>query len=150
MHKLFAYKNVERATAALLTAGMLVVIGLAIVHFFIGAYRSVTDFDAQFQYSAFQNLFDRLLAALIALELAHTVHQMAIGRHGLTQVRTVLLIGLLAAVRKFVLLDVSTTTGVFLTGLGAAIFALAVAYSLILWVEDITKAKPPPSPGHPD
>jgi len=127
----------ERAVAFLLTVGMGAVIFLAVWHLGVGLFGSVRGYDAGFAYGDFQDLFDRVLAALIALELAHSVQQIAAGRGGLVQVRTVVLIGLLAVVRKLILLEVETTSGAFLAGLAAAIFALGAVYAVMTWVEQV-------------
>ena len=104
-----SYARFERLIAALLLAGMGVVILLTVVHFGVALVEITLDYDAGWDYRTFQTLFDRVLAAVIALELARTVQQMAAGKHGLTQVRTVVLIGVLAVVRKLILLEIETT-----------------------------------------
>ncbi len=147
MPRWLKYETFERGVAVLLTLGMTVVIGLAVWHLGTGLFDSVTGYGPDFSYADFQNLFDRVLAALIALELTHSVRQMAAGKHGLVQVRTVVLIGVLAVVRKLILLEVETTSGAFLAGLAAAIIALGGVYALILWVERFNPDDPPPSPG---
>jgi len=91
-------------------------------------------------------LFDRLLAAIIALELAHSVQQIVSGRRGYTQVRTVLVIGVLAVVRKLILIDITAASADVLIGLAAAIFALGATFAALNWVESKTENKIP-SPG---
>ncbi len=137
----------ERGVAYVLLAGMVAVIALTLIHVGAGLWAVWTGSLTTLAYSDFQGLFDRILAALIALELAHSVRQTAAGEHGLIQVRTVLLIGVLAVVRKLILLEVETTSGLFLLGLAAAILALGTVYALILWMETRAKADPPPAPG---
>jgi uncharacterized membrane protein (DUF373 family) len=143
------YVRLERAVAWALTAGMAVVILLAAGFFLVGVWERLFDVSTDWDYRTFQALFDRVLAAVIALELAHSIQQMASGKHGLIQVRTVILIGILAVVRKLILLEIASTEGLFLIGLGVTVLALSVAYALILWVEDNTSIRPPPSPGQP-
>lgn len=140
----------ERGVAYVLLAGMLAVIALTIVHLGAGLWSVWTGSLVNLNYRDFQGLFDRILAALIALELAHSVRQTAAGEHGLIQVRTVLLIGVLAVVRKLILLEIETTSGLFLLGLAAAVLALGSVYALILWMETRAKADPPPAPGTPE
>ncbi len=148
MRQYLKYHFVERAIATLLTIGMMGVFALATAHFLLGVAEAALGFDRQFTYASFQNLFDRVLAAVIALELAHSVQQMASGKHGLIQVRTVVLIGVLAVVRKLILLEIEGTTGTYLAGLAAAILALGIVYTLILWIERQAGDEAPPSPGH--
>lgn len=147
IEKYVSWRYFERAVAFVLTLGSGVVVLMAVAFFVIGLAEPVMNFRDGWDYSTFQRLFDRLIAVLIALELSHSVQQMAAGEHGLTQVRTVLLIGVLAVVRKFILLEIESTSGLFLAGLAAAILALGAVYALILWVERRSDRPAPPAPG---
>lgn len=141
------YAQFERLISWALLVGMAAVIVLATISFLRAVVTTTLGLESGLDYAAFQTLFDRVLAAIIALELAHSVQQMATGKHGLIQVRTVILIGVLAVVRKLILLEIEDTSGTFLMGLAAAILALAVGYTLILWVEQRARTDPPPSTG---
>lgn len=129
------YNVFERAISAVLLAGMIGVIGLATVSFLAALGPLLLEAGTSFDYSTFQDLFDRALAALIALELAHSVYQSVLGRHGLIQVRTVVIIGVLAVVRKFVLIDLESTSGILILGLSAAVLALGTVYAITFWIE---------------
>ena len=145
------YAQFERAVAKILLAGMAVVIALAIWSFVLTTLLTLPGVIAPIDYTVFQTLFDRILAALIALELAHSVHQMATGKHGLTQVKTVIVIGVLAVVRKLIILEVEHTSGVFLMGLAAALVALGALFALIHWLEERRGGNvETPSPGSSD
>lgn len=144
------YTRFERIVAGVLLAGMVVVILLATFSFLRTTGTTVLEWRGDLAYGTFQTLFDRVLAAIIALELAHSVHMMVKGKHGFTQVKTVLLIGVLAIVRKLILLEVSGTSGLFLLGLGGAILALGVVFALVHYVEMRESEKALPSPGAED
>ncbi len=150
MERWLSYETFERGVALLLTIGVTVIIALSLLHLGFGLWGTIWDYSPDIDYRVFQGLFDRVLATLIALELAHSVRQMAQGKHGLAQVRTVVLIGILAVVRKLILLEIETTSGMFLLGLGGAILALGAVYALVLWAESGTRRDPPASPGAPD
>ena len=141
MRDLLRYENFERAVSAVLLVGMIGVILLATGSFLRALWPYMTAMGPVLDFGAFQSLFDRALAALIALELAHSVYQSALGRHGLVQVRTVVIIGVLAVVRKFVLLELETTSGMLLAGLSAAVLALGVVYALTFWIEGRRQAR---------
>jgi len=147
MRKYVSYDFFERVIAGLLTVGMAGVIALATASFLWAVWRALFGGVEGLEYSAFQSLFDRVLAGVIALELAHSVHQMATGKHGIIQVRTVVLIGVLAVVRKLILLEIEGTSGAYLAGLAAAILALGSVYALIVWIEAKTDVAPPQGPG---
>jgi uncharacterized membrane protein (DUF373 family) len=127
------YFRFERAIAGLLTVGMCVGVLFATAWFAIGLFETVLQVDSGLDYLTFQALFERVLAAVIALELARSVQQMAAGRHGLAQVRTVALIGVLAVVRKLIVIDIESTSGMFLLGLAAAVLALGAVYAMTLY-----------------
>lgn len=143
----FSYARFERITAGLLTIGMAIVIVFGLVHVGRGLYEIAFGAVPGWEYSDFQNMFDRVLAVIIALELSRSVQQTAAGKHGLAQVRTVVLIGVLAVVRKLIVLEIETTSGAFLAGLAAAILALGVVYTLILWMESRAETGAPDMPG---
>jgi uncharacterized membrane protein (DUF373 family) len=135
----------ERVVAGVLLIGIAVVVVLAIESFVLTTFLTLKDIGSPLEYGVFETLFDRILAALIALELAHSVHQMVEGKHGLSQVRTVIVIGVLALVRKVIVLDVATTSGVFLLGLAGAVLALGGLLALVHWIESRAEAPARPS-----
>lgn len=132
---LILYSRFERLIAGVLLIGMIAVILLATWSFLRDTAITVLTLDGALDYPTFQLLFDRVLAAVIALELAHSVQQMVEGKHGLAQVKTVVLIGILAVVRKLILLEIDTASGLFLLGLGGATLALGAVYAMIHWIE---------------
>ncbi|MDY8110645.1 phosphate-starvation-inducible PsiE family protein [Fulvimarina sp. 2208YS6-2-32] len=138
------YQIFERGIAYLLLAGMGIVVLLAAVSFGHSILVIFTGLSDPLDYTAFQVLFDRVLVVVIALELAHSIQQMAAGDHRLAQVRTVIVIGVLAVVRKLILLEVETTSGLFLVGLAATILALGLVLYLIGMI-DRSERSPSPS-----
>lgn len=129
------YHLVERVIAAVLLVGMVAVVVLATYSFFRTLVSVTFAENAALDYTQFQTLFDRVLAAVIALELAHSIRQMVAGDHGIGQLRTVIVIGMLAVVRKLIVLEVDNATGLFLIGIAAAVAALAAGLVAIRWVE---------------
>ncbi len=129
------YSYFERFVAFILSLGVVAVILIASGHLAI----SLVDVYAQgfeaFDYTLFQGLFEQILTVLIALEFNHSLSQAAAGLHGIIQVRTIVLIAILAAVRKFIVIDIEKTDGVFLLGLGASVFALGAIYALMVWID---------------
>lgn len=138
------YGKFERVVSAALMLGMVVVILLASWSFLRSTATAAMDLSNPLDYATFQQLFDRVLAAIIALELAHSVQQMVAGKHGLAQVRTVVIIGVLAVVRKLIVLEVEETSGLFLVGIAAAVLSLGAVFLLIVWVEQRGAAVPTP------
>ena len=75
-------------------------------------------------YEVFQSLFGKIMTLLIALEFKHSIIRVAIRRDNVIQVKTVILIALLALSCKFVILDISATNA-------GATLVLGVAYWLL-------------------
>ena len=130
-----AYSVFERGISALILVGMIVVICLATWSFVRLTFEVALNTGATLDYAIFQLLFDRVLAAVIAVELAHSIRQMVLGKHGMAQLRTVVVIGMLAVVRKIITVEVDQTTGLFLIGIASAVIALGAVLVAVYWVE---------------
>lgn len=87
------YAWFERIISAALLPGMAIVIVLATFSFLRATFEATLDVASPLDCPTFQLLFDRVLAAIIAVDLAHSVQQMAAGQRGIVQVRTVIVIG---------------------------------------------------------
>lgn len=130
-----AYNWFAVAISLLLLLGMAIVIVVATFSFLrIAIEVTMGAFDGT-PYSTLQTLFDALLGAIIALELAHSVHLMVTGQRGFGQVRIVLVIGILAVVRKLIVIELEQVSGLLLLGLASAIIALGGIYSVLLWLD---------------
>lgn len=90
----------------------------------------VSDFDPT-DYAVFQAVFGMIFTVIIALEFKRSLLVVAERRHSVVQVRAVLLIALLAVVRKLIILDLKETEAMQLVALAAAILALGAVYWLV-------------------
>src|ERR1700736_927750 len=79
----------------------------------------------------FQGLFGMVLPVLIALEFKHTLLVVKHHRRAIVQVRSVVLIALLALVRRFIILDLYQTTPSFIAALAGAALALGIVFWLV-------------------
>jgi uncharacterized membrane protein (DUF373 family) len=82
-------------------------------------------------HTAFQTIFGMILTVLIAVEFNHSLVSVLERRDGVVQVRTVLLIALLALVRKFIVLEVQDVQPLTLIGLALTTLALGGVYWLV-------------------
>jgi uncharacterized membrane protein (DUF373 family) len=126
------YQKFEHAVVLLLTALIAVVVALAVWNLTLKILSSVlsSGFDPS-DYAVFQVLFGMIFTVMIALEFRRSLLVLAERRRSIVQVRTVILIALLAIVRKLLILDLSTTGVEQLFGLAAAILALGIGSSAI-------------------
>ena len=82
-------------------------------------------------HAVFQSLFGAIFTVLIAMEFKHSIVRVALRRNSIVQVRTVLLIALLALSRKFVILDVAATPAATIGALAFATLVLGIVSSLL-------------------
>jgi len=129
------YVQFERLVGLALNACVSVVILYAIANLVHGLIDAFMADPRTFDYQVFQGLFEMILTVLIALEFNHSLAEVVKGRGSLVQVKTVVLIGILVVVRKFVLIDLETATAQILLGLAAAILALGVVYWLVVDID---------------
>ena len=81
--------------------------------------------------AAFQAVFGMVFTVIIALEFKRSLLVLAERGDTVVQVRTVILIAMLAVVRKLIILDLATTDAQQLFALAAAILALGAVYWLV-------------------
>lgn len=82
-------------------------------------------------HAVFQAVFGMIFTVIIALEFKRTLLVPAERRHSVVQVRAVILIAMLAIIRKLIILDVATTGAPELLALAAAILSLGAVYWLV-------------------
>jgi uncharacterized membrane protein (DUF373 family) len=82
-------------------------------------------------YSVFQAVFGMILTVIIALEFKKSLLVGAEGRNIVVQIRSVVMIALLAICRKVIILDLTETDALHIMALAAAILALGLVYWLI-------------------
>ncbi len=126
------YQRFEQIVAIILTLLLSLVVAVALVHL---TWRILTLIvlgvvDPANQ-SVFQVVFGMVMTLLIALEFNHSVLSIAERQNSIVQIKTVLLIALLALVRKFIILDATKIDPMTLLGLSAAILALGAIYWLV-------------------
>lgn len=126
------YQKFEHICVLILTAIIAVVIVFALWHLALKVLQSMlsTTFDPT-DSAVFQAVFGMIFTVIIALEFKRSLIVLAERTESIVQVRSVLLIALLAVVRKLIILDVSQTDAMQLFALAAAILALGGAYWLV-------------------
>lgn len=87
-------------------------------------------------HAVFQNLFGMIMTLLIAMEFKHSIIRVALRRDSIIQVKTVVLIALIALARKFVILDTATTEAAQIAALAVALLALGGVYWLLCERDD--------------
>ena len=127
------YQKFEHAVILVLTALIAVVVAFALWNLVLKILLSIISsggFDPT-DYAVFQAFFGMIFTVIIALEFKRSLLVVAERRHGIVQVRTVLLIALLAIVRKLMIIDLSEAEAQQVLALAAAILALGAVYWLV-------------------
>lgn len=83
------------------------------------------------EHSVFQAVFGMIFTVLIALEFNHSILSVLHRQESIIQLRTVILIALLALARKFIILYASKTEPLTIIGLAAAVLALGAVHWLV-------------------
>ena len=126
------YERFQQAIVAVLTLVIAVIVTISTWQLLLHTLRLVkshvvTPADPQ----VFQGLFGMVLTVLIALEFKHTLLVVKHHRRAIVQVRAVVLIALLALVRKFIILDLYQTAPSVIAALAGAALALGVIFWLV-------------------
>ena len=82
-------------------------------------------------HAVFQTIFGMIFTVIIALEFRQSLLVVAEVPDSLVQVRAVVLIAILAVLRKLLILDFTTTSAGQLLGLAATILALGAVYAVV-------------------
>jgi uncharacterized membrane protein (DUF373 family) len=125
------YDKFEHIVILILTVLIAVFIVFAIWNLALKIFLSIASstFDPT-DYTVFQAVFGMIFTVIIALEFKRSLLVSVERHHSVVQVRTVILIAMLAIVRKLLILDVGHATEE-LFALAAAIIALGAVYWLV-------------------
>lgn len=126
------YQKFEELVIVILTGLIAVVVVFAVWNLALKIALSLlaASFDPT-DHAEFQAVFGMILTIIIALEFKRSILVVAERRYSVVQARAIVLIALLALVRKILILDINTSGAVQLLGVGAAILALGAVYWLV-------------------
>lgn len=129
------YRRFERLISIVLTLAIALLVLVAMFYLVANVFsllfiRTQDPFD----YRLFQAVFDMVLTVLIAMEFNNSIvrtmeEEGRLG--GFIHVEVVVLIAIMAVVRKFMVLEVDKLDPLHLLGLGGAILALGATYWLL-------------------
>ncbi len=144
------YERFEHAIVLALTALIIVVVGVATWHLALAVlFLLLADEIHPANQAVFQAIFGMVFTVLIALEFKHSLLIVLARQESVVRLRSVILIAMLAMVRKFILLDLGTSAPAELLALAAAILALGTVYWMVR-EQDARIARQAPEKGRPD
>jgi len=129
--ELSLYGKFEHLVAIVLAALIAVVIAAATVSLAFDVASSLMRGTGAFKLLDYEEIFGRIMTVLIAFEFNVTIMQVLQSRRHLLQVRTVVLVAILALARKFVIIDIDAESAEMLVALAVVVLALGGTYWLI-------------------
>src|SRR4030088_1475483 len=127
------YQRFEHVVVTILTALIAIIVVVAVwnlsVKILFGLVLS-GSLDPS-DYSVFQAVFGMIFTVIIALEFKKWLLVVARRRETAVQIRSVVMIALLAICRKVIILDLTETDALHILALATAILALGLIYWLI-------------------
>jgi uncharacterized membrane protein (DUF373 family) len=135
------YERFEQAVAHILSVVISVIIAISLWQLVraVGVLlvgKALNPLD----HAVFQTVFGMIMTLLIAMEFKHSIIHVMLRRDHIVQVKTVLLIALLAIARKFIILDPNTDP-YRIGALAAALLAMGVVYWLMRQRDDQVEAE---------
>jgi uncharacterized membrane protein (DUF373 family) len=126
------YQRFESTVALILTLVIALIVMVALYRLgksvIAGLLFGVLD---PLDHKVFQQVFGDIMTLLIALEFNHTLQYVVTREQSIIQTKVVLLIGLLALARKFIILDLHEVSAGQMVGLAAITLVLGVSYWLL-------------------
>jgi uncharacterized membrane protein (DUF373 family) len=125
------YQRFEQIVALILSAVIAVIIVISLIQLIRVVFTMLlVDAFNPLDHAVFQTVFGMMMTLLIAMEFKHSIIKVAMRKENIIQVKTVILISLLALARKFVILDPETSPAKVAALAGAAL-ALGGVYWLL-------------------
>lgn len=126
------YERFEHAVILVLTALIVLIVASATWHLAeVVGWLILADAVQPTNQAVFQTVFGMVFTVIIALEFKHSLLIVLARQESVVRLRSVILIAMLAMVRKFIVLDLGTSAPGELLALAAAIFALGSVYWMV-------------------
>ena len=137
------YEHFEQIVAFILSLIITAVIITALIQLFKNLLPLILGGALDpLDHAVFQTLFGMIMTLLIAMEFKHSIIKVALRQESIIQVKTVMIIALIALTRKFVILDLETEPSK-IAALAFATLALGGVYWLLRERDDRLEAMTP-------
>ena len=126
------YEKYEQVVSLGLTGLIAVIVLIAFVRLAVDVYvLLIMGMLDPLEHKVFKEIFGMIMTLLIAMEFKHSIIKVLERKNHVVQVKTVLLIALLALARKFIILDVKSLGADRLAALALCVLSLGIVYWLI-------------------
>jgi len=137
---LSVYERFEAFVALVLTVIIAAVIVVAVWRLVLSVVETLVLRSMNpLEHGVFQAVFGQILTVLIALEFNHTLRFVIRRELGIIQARIVILIAVLALVRKIIVTDLSAMSPAALAAEAALLLALGITYRLMRESDERTR-----------
>ncbi|MFN3702069.1 phosphate-starvation-inducible PsiE family protein [Thermomonas sp.] len=137
------YERFEQVIALILSAVIAVIVLVSLMQLISVVFTLlIVDAFNPLDHKVFQSVFGMIMTLLIAMEFKHSIVRVALRRDSIIQVKTVILIALIALARKFVILDPEVSPGK-IAALAGATLALGATYWLLRERDDRAAGESP-------
>jgi uncharacterized membrane protein (DUF373 family) len=131
------YERFEHSVVMILTLLIIGIVASATWHLArVVAALIVSDAVHPANQAVFQTVFAMIFTVIIALEFKRSLLIALTRQESVVRVRSIILIAMLAMVRKFIILDLGETASNELFALSAAILALGIVYWMVREQDD--------------
>ncbi|WP_419759450.1 phosphate-starvation-inducible PsiE family protein [Acidisoma sp.] len=136
------YETFEHIVMLILTVIIVVLIGFATYHLMLTTYGLIVagQLDPANR-DVYPSLFGMFFTVLIGLEFKRSFLIVTASQTSIVRIRSIILIGMLATLRKFIVLDLKEINVLEMLAVAAAILALGIVYWLVRDQE--TRSRPP-------
>ncbi|WP_305046662.1 phosphate-starvation-inducible PsiE family protein [Geoalkalibacter sp.] len=125
------YQRFEQIVALILSGVIAVVIIVSMMQLIRAVFTLLIQGALDpLDHNVFQTVFGMIMTLLIAMEFKHSIIRVALRHDSIIQVKTVILISLIALSRKFIILEPGAAPGK-IAALSGAVLALGVVYWLM-------------------
>lgn len=126
------YERFERGVFLILTMIIMLMVTSGVFHLALDvAFLTFSDKLNPSNQAVFQSVFSMIFTIMIALEFKHSLLISLPRRENVVRVRSIILIAMLAMVRKFIAIDLAETPPLELFALSAAILAIGLVYWIV-------------------
>ena len=126
------YEKYEHVISLGLTGLIAVIVFIAFIRLAVDVYAMlVVGMLDPLDHEVFKTIFGMVMTLLIAMEFKHSIIKVIERRDHVVQVKTVLLIALLALSRKFIIMDLKTIGAGTLMALALCVVSLGIVFRLI-------------------
>jgi len=126
------YEHFEHVVMAIITLAIVAIVIGGVWHLLETLLASfVWESEGVSEHVIFQNIFGIIFTILIALEFKRSLVIVKTSSENVVRVRSIILIAMLATVRRFIVADISSVDVSGMLSLAAAILSLGIVYWLV-------------------